>query len=138
MATKRMIEPFKLIEEITAMKVIDPHKKKRGLIERWVRNNGYDILLLTVKHFPTVEAVEVGEYIELREQYDRIYLEHHELRDNFISYVCSGIPNPSPFCLNKCSGCCDSYGWCKNDDKCKGFNPAEVILDGERKDNETG
>lgn len=83
---------------------------------------------------PTVDAVEGEKYIELREQYDKLFLEYHELRDNFISYVCGGEPNPSPFCLNKRKGCCDSYGWCKNNDKCKGFNPAEVILDGAKMD----
>lgn len=74
------------------------------------------------------------DYIELREQYDKIFLEFHDLRDAFIDYVCSGTPNPSPFCLNKCPGCCDSYGWCKYNDECKGFNPAEVILDGAKMD----
>ena len=59
MATKRLIDPIKLIEEITGMKKVDPYNKRRGLIERWVRNEGYDILTLLVKHFPTVDAVEV-------------------------------------------------------------------------------
>lgn len=83
---------------------------------------------------PTVDAVEVDKYIELREQYDRLFTEFHELRDSFVDYVCSGIPNPSPFCKNKRYGCCDSYGWCKNDDQCTGFNPVEGFSDGERKD----
>ena len=85
---------------------------------------------------PTVDAVEVEKYIELREQYDKIFTAYHELRDAFIDYVCSGVPNPSPICLNKCPGCCDAYGWCKNNDKCQGFNPAEVILDEERRTDE--
>lgn len=91
----------------------------------------------SVKNAPTVDAVEVDEYIELREQYDRLFTEFHELRDSFVDYVCSGIPNPSPFCKNKRHGCCDSYGWCKHDDQCTGFNPVEGFSDGERKDNET-
>lgn len=96
-----------------------------------------DMLVATrkrLKAMPTVDAVEVERYIELREQYDRLFLEYHELRDNFVSYVCGGIPNPSPFCLNKRRGCCDSHGWCKYNDKCKGFNPAELILDGAKMD----
>lgn len=92
--------------------------------------------ILKIQDLPIVYAVEVDEYIELREQYDKIFTEFHELRDAFIDYVCSGIPNPSPFCKNKYPGCCDSRGWCKNDDKCKGFNPAKIFMDGERKDNE--
>ena len=85
---------------------------------------------------PTVDAVEVDKYIELREQYDRLFTVFHELRDSFVDYVCSGVPNPSPFCKDKRHGCCDSYGWCKHDDQCTGFNPVEGFSDGERKDNE--
>ena len=55
----RLINPDTLIDELTGMKIADPHRKKRGLIERWVRDKGYDILILIVKHFPTVDAVEV-------------------------------------------------------------------------------
>ena len=87
-----------------------------------------------IERIPAVDAVEVDEYIELREQYDRLFTEFHELRDAFVDYVCSGIPNPSPFCKNKRHGCCDSYGWCKHDDQCTGFNPVEWFSDGERKD----
>ena len=77
----------------------------------------------------TVDAVEV-------EKYNRLVEAYHELRENFIDFVCSGIPNVAPYCLNRCDGCCDAYGWCRQSDLCQGFNPAEVILDGERKDNE--
>lgn len=81
-----------------------------------------------VDKMPTVDAVEVEKYNRLLEMY-------HELRENFVDFVCSGIPNVAPYCLNRCDGCCDAYGWCRHSDKCQGFNPAEVILDGERKDN---
>ena len=71
---------------------------------------------------PTVDAVEAKKYEELVGMY-------HELRENFVDYVCSGIPNVAPYCLNKCEGCVTVHGWCKfASDKCKGFNPAEVIL----------
>lgn len=72
------------------------------------------------KTFPTVDAVEAGEYEALVGMY-------HELRENFIDYVCSGIRNEAPYCLNKCDECVDKHGWCKLEN-CKGFNPAEVIL----------
>ena len=66
----------------------------------------------------TVDAVEA-------EKYD-------ELRENFIDYVCSGIPNVAPYCANRCRECVDGRGWCKEDPAtCKGFNPAL-----ERKDND--
>lgn len=83
---------------------------------------------------PVEQHIELQkQYIELREQYDKIFTEFHELRDAFIDYVCSGIPNPSPFCKNRCEGCLNSWGWCQSTDACKGFNPGEVILDEMRK-----
>ena len=74
-----------------------------------------------IKKMPTVDAVPMDQYMALREQY-------HELRENFIDYVCSGVQNVAPYCLNRCEECVDGYGWCKHNDKCQGFNPAEVIL----------
>jgi hypothetical protein len=122
---KRLIDANDLIEAINGLKKTDPYKKQRGLIERWVRNEGYDILLLLVKHFPTKVAVDVEQYETLREQY-------HDLRENFIDYVCSGSCNVAPYCLNRCEGCVDRVGWCsQGSDECHGFNPAEVILDGD-------
>lgn len=54
-----------------------------------------------------------------------------ELRENFVDYVCSGISNPAPYCKNRCDECVDSWGWCRQTDKCRGFNP-----DGERREGE--
>lgn len=123
---KRLIDANALIEILT--RCID---QTRGAMRSM-----FMVIKHMVNQMPTVDAVEVVEYIELREQYDKIFTEFHELRDAFVDYVCGGIPNPSPFCKNKYPGCCDSYGWCKNDDKCKGFNPAKIFMDGGRKDNE--
>lgn len=77
---------------------------------------------------PTAEALTVDQYKALLERYN-------ELRENFVDYVCSGVPNVAPYCLNKCEECVDARGWCKQIDKCKGFNPAEVIVGVEGKDN---
>mgnify|MGYP003300584007 CR=1 FL=1 len=96
----------------------------------------YAVKISSIENAPTVDAVEVEKYIELREQYDKVFTEYHELRDAFVSYVCGGIPNPSPFCKNSCGGCVDGYGWCKFNDKCRGFNPAEVLVSEERSGNE--
>ena len=74
-----------------------------------------------VESQPTVDAVEAKKYEELVGMY-------HELRENFVDFVCSGVPNVAPYCLNRCDGCCDAYGWCRQSNLCKGFNPAEVIL----------
>lgn len=75
---------------------------------------------------PAANAVPADQYEALVEMY-------HELRENFIDYVCSGVSNPSTYCKNRCEGCLDSWGWCQSTDACKGFNPGEVILDEMRK-----
>ena len=79
------------------------------------------------KNAQTVDAVEAEKYKALLEMYN-------ELRENFVDFVCSGTPNVAPYCLNRCDGCCDAYGWCRQSTLCQGFNPAEVILDGEKMD----
>ncbi len=85
------------------------------------RGELYDIID-RIGEQPTVVAVPVEQYKSLLEMYN-------ELRENFIDYVCSGVPNLAPYCLNKCEGCVDLRGWCKQDsDKCQGFNPAECII----------
>ncbi len=71
---------------------------------------------------PAAEAVTVDQYKALLEKYNN-------LRENFVDYVCSGVQNVAPYCLNKCEECVDKWGYCKQySDYCKGFNPAEVIL----------
>ncbi len=66
---------------------------------------------------PTVDAVEVEKY--------------NDLREAFVDYVCSGTQNPAPYCRNRCVDCVDRRGWCiSQSDKCRGFNP-----DGERRTN---
>lgn len=47
---------------------------------------------------------------------------YNELREAFIGYVCSGVPNPAPYCKNRCEECVDGRGWCK-ESFCKGFCP---------------
>ena len=82
---------------------------------------------MMVQHI-AVDAVEVEKYKALLEMY-------HDLRENFIDYYCSGTQNVAPYCLNKCKECVDKWGYCKQySDYCKGFNPAEVILDGAKMD----
>lgn len=77
---------------------------------------------------PEADAVPADRYKKLVEMY-------HELRENFVDYYCSGDQNVAPYCLNKCEECVDKWGYCKQySDYCKGFNPAEVIIDAERKE----
>ena len=61
---------------------------------------------------PTVDAVPVEKY--------------NDLREAFVDFVCSGVPNPAPYCKNRCEECVDGRGWCTYR-RCNGFNP-----DGER------
>lgn len=63
---------------------------------------------------PTADAVPVVQY--------------NDLRDDFIDYVCSGVPNPAPYCGNATEKCVDARGWCVKNE-CNGFTPR-----GERKE----
>ena len=85
--------------------------------------HGWNCAIEIIQNAPTVDAVEVEKYKALVEMY-------HDLRENFVDYYCSGEQNVAPYCLNKCKECVDKWGYCKQySDHCKGFNPAEVILD---------
>ncbi len=63
---------------------------------------------------PTVDAVEVEKY--------------NDLREDFVDFVCSGVHNPAPYCKNACEECVNERGWCTYNESCNGFNP-----DGERR-----
>ena len=112
---QRLIDAWRLVIDFAKL-------KKHGEFD-------HENVLAVIASQETVDAVEA-------EKYNRLVEAYHELRENFVDFVCSGIPKVSPYCLNRCDGCCDAYGWCRQSDLCKGFNPAEVILGGERKDNE--
>ena len=73
-----------------------------------------DLVVHLLDRQPTIDAVPVVQY--------------NDLRDDFIDYVCSGVPNPAPYCRNATEKCVDARGWCVNSE-CKGFAPR-----GERKE----
>ncbi len=76
------------------------------------------VSVVDIEDAPTIDAVPVEKY--------------NELHEAFVDYVCSGVPNPAPYCKNRCPECVDCYGWCRQGlDACRGFNP-----DGERKDDD--
>lgn len=55
-----------------------------------------------------------------------------DLCDDFIDYVTSGVPNPAPYCANRCPECVDGRGWCNGDNLvCRGFSP-KATLKGEK------
>ena len=75
-----------------------------------------------------LDAAPASAVVEAK-QYESLLEKYNELRENFVDYVCSGVPNPAPYCLNKCKECTDGHGWCKYDsEKCKGFNPAYFLI----------
>lgn len=47
-----------------------------------------------------------------------------DLREDFVDYACSGVPNLAPYCKNKTKQCTDGRNWCNNTPgACKGFLP---------------
>ena len=64
-----------------------------------------------------VDALAATESAEL-EQVKRLY---ESEKEDFIDFVCSGVPNLSPYCLNRHPDCVDERGWCRTE-KCRGFS----------------
>lgn len=112
---RRMEEPMEVIDVKAAREYVMGNYPNDPLLKH--------IAVSLLEQLPKVEAVEAEKYKALVEMY-------HDLRENFIDYYCSGEQNVAPYCLNKCEECVDKWGYCKQySDHCKGFNPAEVILD---------
>lgn len=55
----RAIDADKLIAELEYLKTNDPYRKQRGLVERWVRSYGYEILIRLARRFTRVDVEEV-------------------------------------------------------------------------------
>ena len=64
-----------------------------------------------------VDALAATESAEL-EQVKRLY---ESEKEDFIDFACSGVPNLSPYCLNRHPDCVDERGWCRTE-KCRGFS----------------
>ena len=72
--------------------------------------------IATINRAKPVDAVPKEQYIDLRE--------------DFVDYVCSGVPFPSPYCKNRCDECVDRHGLCTYK-RCRGFDPdGGVFYDG--------
>ena len=52
------------------------------------------------------------------EQAKRLY---ESEKEDFIDFACSGVPNLTPYCLNRHPDCVDERGWCRTE-KCRGFS----------------
>lgn len=63
----------------------------------------------------TGELAKVAAELELVKQL------YESEKEDFIDFACSGVPNLSPYCLNRHPDCVDERGWCKTE-KCRGFS----------------
>lgn len=62
-----------------------------------------------------------GELAKVAAELERVKQLYESEKENFIDFACSGVPNLSPYCLNRHPDCVDERGWCKTE-KCRGFS----------------
>lgn len=62
-----------------------------------------------------------GENEKLRAELERVKRLYESEKEDFIDFACSGVPNLSPYCMNRRSDCVDERGWCRSG-KCHGFS----------------
>ena len=58
---------------------------------------------------------------KLRAELERVKRLYESEKEDFIDCVCSGVPNLSPYCMNRRPDCVDERGWCRSE-KCHGFS----------------
>ena len=58
---------------------------------------------------------------KLRAELEQVKQLYESEKENFIDFACSGVPNLSPYCLNRHPDCVDERGWCRTE-KCRGFS----------------
>ena len=73
-----------------------------------------------------IEAAEdyqqrVCDDCDLRAELEQVKRLYESEKEDFIDFVCSGVPNLSPYCLNRHPDCVDERGWCRAE-KCRGFS----------------
>ena len=62
-----------------------------------------------------------GELAKVAAELKQVKQLYESEKENFIDFACSGVPNLSPYCLNRHPDCVDERGWCKTE-KCRGFS----------------
>lgn len=66
-----------------------------------------------------IQATDALEKLQAElEQVKQLY---ESEKENFIDFACLGVPNLSPYCLNRHPDCVDERGWCRTE-KCRGFS----------------
>ena len=58
---------------------------------------------------------------KLRAELERVKRLYESEKEDFIDCVCSGVPNLSPYCMNRRPDCVDERGRCRSE-KCHGFS----------------
>lgn len=58
---------------------------------------------------------------KLRIELEQVKQLYESEKEDFINFACSGVPNFSPYCLNRRPDCVDERGWCRIE-KCHGFS----------------
>ena len=58
---------------------------------------------------------------QLNAELERVKRLYESEKENFIDFACSGVPNLSPYCMNRRPDCVDERGWCRSE-KCHGFS----------------
>ena len=64
---------------------------------------------------------QIAKNVRLRKERDVAIKKYEAEKEDFIDYVCSGVPNLSPYCMNRCLDCVDERGWWRSE-KCHGFS----------------
>ena len=62
-----------------------------------------------------------GENEKLRAELEQAKRLYESEKEDFIDFACSGVPNLTPYCLNRHPDCVDERGWCRTE-KCRGFS----------------
>lgn len=73
---------------------------------------------------PAVKAEQIRDLTDapkLRAELEQVKKLYESEKEDFIDYACSGVPNLSPYCMNRRPDCVDERGWCRSE-KCHGFS----------------
>ena len=96
------------------------------LIERLrnnnIENNCHDCAL-GYYAFEAATALSTlqAENEKLRAELEQVKRLYESEKEDFIDFACSGVPNLTPYCLNRHPDCVDERGWCRTE-KCRGFS----------------
>ena len=70
----------------------------------------------------TAEMIrDLNDAPKLRAELEKVKQLYESEKEDFIDFACSGVPNLSPYCMNRRPDCVDERGWCRIE-KCHGFS----------------